>query len=81
MEAQQPALDGLGPVTWLPVTRVAIASCHLGHDPGRNRPRDLAALCQPCHMLHDAPEHRRTRWRKTFLPRALGDLLGLGGRA
>ena len=75
LEARQPALEGLGPVTSLPVTRVVLASCHLAHDPGRNGPRDLAALCQRCHMLHDAPEHRRTRWRKRFTRRAAGDLL------
>jgi hypothetical protein len=50
----------------LPVTRVVLASAHLDHDPSNNRPRNLAALCQRCHMLHDAVEHRRTRWRKRF---------------
>ena len=74
LEAMQPALDGLGPVPVLPVTPVVLASCHLGHDPGRNGPRDLAALCQRCHMLHDAPEHRRTRWRNAFRRRASADL-------
>ena len=75
LEGAQPCLHGLGPVALLPVTRVALASCHLAHDPSRNRPRDLAALCQRCHMLHDAPEHRRTRWRRAFASRATGDLL------
>ena len=78
LEARQPCLDGLGPVTSLPVTRVILASCHLRHDPSRNRPRDLAALCQRCHMLHDAPEHRRTRWRNAHRSRAAGDLFELG---
>lgn len=76
LEARQPALEGLGPVAGLPVTRVVLASCHLRHDPSRNGPRDLAALCQRCHMLHDAPEHRRTRWRRAFRLRAIGDLFG-----
>ncbi|MBP1806911.1 hypothetical protein [Rubellimicrobium aerolatum] len=76
LEARQPSLAGLDHVPWLPVTRVVLASCHLRHDPSRNGPRDLAALCQRCHMLHDAPEHRRTRWRKAHARRALGDLLG-----
>ena len=74
LEALQPCLDGLGPVAGLPVTRVVLASCHLEHDPSRNRLRDLAALCQRCHMLHDAPEHRRTRWRNAYRSRAAGDL-------
>lgn len=74
LETRQPALEGIGPVASLPVTRVVLASCHLGHDPSRNGPRDLAALCQRCHMLHDAPEHRRTRWRRAFRRRAAADL-------
>ena len=75
LEAQQPSLEGLGSLLQLPVTRVVLAGCHLDHDPSHNRPRNLAALCQRCHMLHDAPEHRRTRWRKAFGRRASGDLL------
>jgi hypothetical protein len=75
MEASQPWLAGLGPKPQLPVTRVVLASAHLDHDPGHNRSRNLAALCQRCHMLHDAPEHRRTRWRKRFKRRAAADLL------
>ena len=55
LEARQPPFDGLGPVRGLPVTRVVLAGCHLGHDPPRNRPRDLAALCRRCDMLHGAP--------------------------
>ena len=49
LDARQPPLEGLGPVPWLPVTRVVLASCHLAHDPGLNRSRDLAALlsCTP----------------------------------
>ena len=57
------------------ITYVVLACAHLDHDPGNSAPRNLAALCQRCHMLHDAPEHRRTRWRKRFARRAMGDLL------
>ncbi len=83
IEARQPWLGGLGMEDgqpgprlpgWLRVTRVVLACAHLDHDPGHNRPRNLAALCQRCHMLHDAPEHRRTRWRKRFARRAAGAL-------
>ena len=85
MTARQPRLaglePGLGAGSGLPTTRVVLASAHLDHDPSHNRLRNLAALCQRCHMLHDAPEHRRTRWRKRFMPRAVGDLFGPGGRA
>ncbi len=35
------------------ITRVVLATAHLDHDPTNNRPRNLKALCQRCHMLHD----------------------------
>ncbi len=58
----------------LPSTRVVLASAHLDHDPGNNHQRNLAALCQRCHLAHDRPEHRRRRWGTLFRRRALGDL-------
>ena len=65
------ALAGPAPVT---TTRVVLASAHLDHDPGNNHPRNLAALCQRCHLAHDRAEHRRRRWTTLFRRRALGDL-------
>jgi hypothetical protein len=56
---------------------VYIACAHLNHDPTDNGPRNLAALCQRCHMIHDAAEHRRRRWYNAYRRRALGDLLAL----
>ena len=57
-------------------TRVVLAAAHLDHNPthcGR-RHRNVRALCQRCHLLHDRPEHRR-RIRLTLRRRrALGDL-------
>jgi hypothetical protein len=47
---------------------------HRDHDPTNNRSRNLAALCQRCHLLHDRAEHRRRRWLGLFRRRALGDL-------
>ncbi len=55
-------------------TRVVLATAHLDHDPTNNRPRNVRALCQRCHMLHDRPEHRRRRRTTLLLRRALGDL-------
>lgn len=55
-------------------TRVVLATAHRDHDPGNNASRNLAALCQRCHLLHDRPEHRRRRWTTLFRRRALGDL-------
>ena len=37
-------------------TKVFLAAAHLNHDPGDNRPRNLRAFCQRCHMLHDREE-------------------------
>lgn len=42
-------------------TYVVLACAHLDHDPTNSAPANLAALCQRCHMLHDASEHR---WRR-----------------
>jgi hypothetical protein len=42
-------------------TYVVLACAHLDHDPGNNDPANLAALCQRCHRLHDAAEHRWQR--------------------
>ena len=56
------------------VTRVYIACAHLNHDPTDNAPRNLAALCQRCHMIHDADEHRSRRWLNAYRRRAVADL-------
>ncbi|MHA0337171.1 hypothetical protein [Sphingomonas aquatilis] len=68
---------GSGVAAIVRVTRVYIACAHLNHDPTDNAPRNLAALCQRCHMIHDAAEHRRRRWLNAYRRRALGDLLAL----
>jgi hypothetical protein len=55
-------------------TKVVLATAHLNHDVADNRAKNLKALCQRCHLLHDRAEHRRQRrltWRRR---RALGDL-------
>ena len=55
-------------------TRVFLACAHVDHDPANNRFRNLKALCQRCHMLHDRGEHRRQRWLTLRRRRAVGDL-------
>lgn len=72
----QPPLPGIAAPPPYRTTRVVLASAHLNHDPADNRPRNLAALCQRCHMLHDADHHRRTRWFNAFRRRAMRDLFG-----
>lgn len=56
------------------ITKVVLAAAHLDHDPTNNRPRNLKALCQRCHMLHDREEHHRRRWITRRMRKALGDL-------
>jgi hypothetical protein len=68
-----PALAEDAPIR---TTRVVLAAAHLDHDPAHcgRRHRNVRALCQRCHLLHDRPEHRR-RIRLTLRRRrALGDL-------
>ena len=70
-------LSGLpSPTSGLPVkwTKVVLATAHLNHNPGDNRPQNLKAWCQRCHLIHDRQEHLRQR-RLTYRKRkALGDL-------
>jgi len=56
------------------MTYVVLACAHLDHDPSNSAPANLAALCQRCHMLHDAAEHRWQRWWNAYRLRALRDL-------
>jgi len=55
-------------------TRIVLATAHLNHDPTDNRIRNLKALCQRCHLLHDREEHRVRRRLTHRKRRALGDL-------
>lgn len=70
---RQPALVGFSSPP-LPKTYVVLATAHLDQDPGNNGPRNLAALCQRCHLAHDRLAHRYQRWTTMFHRRALGDL-------
>ena len=56
------------------VTRVVLAAAHLDSDPTNNRLRNLRALCQRCHMLHDRPQHLAQRWITYRRRSAVGDL-------
>ena len=59
-------------------TWVALAAAHLDHDPTNNRLRNLRALCQRCHMLHDRDAQWRRRLLTVRMRNAIGDLfLGL----
>ena len=60
--------------TALKTTLVFLATAHLDNNPGHNDRRNLKALCQRCHMIHDRPEHQRRRRMGFLMTRALGDL-------
>jgi hypothetical protein len=74
--ARPAAFDVANPPSGILVrtTRVVLATAHLDHDPANNRSRNLKALCQRCHMLHDQGEHRRQRFTTLFRRKASGDL-------
>ncbi len=55
-------------------TKVVLAAAHLDHDPGNNRPRNLKAFCQRCHLPYDREEHSRRRRLTPRTRKALGDL-------
>jgi hypothetical protein len=55
-------------------TRVVLAAAHLDSNPTNNRLKNLRALCQRCHMLHDQPHHLAQRWITYRRRAADGDL-------
>lgn len=44
----------------LPPIRVVLTVAHLNHQPGDDRPENLAALCQFCHLRLDLEQHQRS---------------------
>lgn len=58
------------------VFMVVLTVAHLNHDIADNRPENLRALCQKCHLDHDKNHHRASRFNnKTH---NIPDLPGLG---
>lgn len=43
------------------VSRVTLTVAHLDHDKANNRFTNLKALCNRCHLLHDAKQHQWSR--------------------
>ena len=56
------------------MTRVVLAAAHLDSDPTNNRLKNLRALCQRCHLLHDRSHHLAQRWITYRRRLAIGDL-------
>lgn len=43
------------------LTKVVLTTAHLDHNKNNNRFNNLAALCQRCHLKHDAKQHAENR--------------------
>ena len=48
--------------------KIYLAVAHLDQQPENNHPNNLKALCQRCHLKHDAP-YRRIHFRETIFKR------------
>ena len=69
LEAEVVSLEGVR------LTRIVLTIAHLDHTPENNAGSNLRALCQRCHLAHDATEHLRnardTKRRKLDAARPL----------
>ena len=59
------------------VTKTVLTVAHLDHDPTNNAPENLRALCQRCHLSHDAAERARNARRTRDMKRGQGSLRGM----
>lgn len=51
---------------------VVLTIAHLNHTPEDNRPENLKAMCQRCHLRYDGPHHAQSR--RDNHDRAVGQL-------
>lgn len=56
-----PSDDPLGRGT---AVKIVLTTAHLNHDPQDNRDENLRALCQRCHLRHDAEHHQQNAARR-----------------
>ena len=56
------------------VSRVTLTIAHLDQTPENNDPANLRALCQRCHLTHDADHNQRKARQTRRAGKALGDL-------
>lgn len=56
------------------VIKIVLTVAHLNHNINDNRPENLAALCQRCHLSHDKDQHRASRYNNRI--RDIPDLFG-----
>ena len=57
------------------LVRIVLTVAHLDHDPTNNDRANLRALCQRCHLAHDAKHHARNAAATRRARKASGDLL------
>ena len=59
---------------------IVLTVAHLDHDESNNDHTNLAALCQRCHLRHDAADNARRRRENKAARSGQGDLFGKAGR-
>lgn len=74
MEIEMAAIEGVR------LMRIVLPIAHLDHTPENCAPENLRALCQRCHLRHDAAKHaansRETRRARKDAERPLLTILG-----
>jgi 5-methylcytosine-specific restriction endonuclease McrA len=60
---------------------VVLTVAHLNNTPGDDRPENLRALCQWCHLIYDLEHHHRTRAARKDAERPLFATLAEENRA
>lgn len=65
-----------------PVTgsKVVLTTAHLDHDTTNNRDDNLMAMCQRCHLRHDAKLHAENAWQTRRKKMAIGDMFEMKER-
>lgn len=66
-------------ITGSKATRIVLTVAHLDHDPRNNDDRNLRALCQRCHLRHDARLHAANAARTRAAKRLRKQPLLFGG--
>lgn len=60
------------------LVKTVLTIAHLDHDPTNNDPANLRALCQRCHLRHDAAQHAANARQTRRSRKAVRDLFGDG---
>lgn len=55
------------------IIKIVLTVAHLNHDVNDNRPENLRALCQKCHLDYDKAHHKASRFNNKYA--AIPDLI------